>query len=188
MSGGHFDYYQHHINEIADKLERDIADIEYGRNIGTVKKKNVYAYLINDNGRKEWPNWLMHKCSLYDNSKDLIESLKEDEYFFEDDGRYFIYDYRGSYEMIIYDGEDDVFADGKWHREINDLEVFEELKKGLKIIKTAAIYAQRIDWLLSDDDGEDSFKKRLKEELEELDSKPLIDYEYWNSIIEENEY
>lgn len=188
MSGGHFDYYQHHINEIADELERDIADIEYGRNIGTVKKKNVYAYLIDDSGRKEWPNWLMYKCRLYDNSKDLIESLKEDEYFFEEDGRYFIYDYRGSYEMIIYDGEDDVFADGKWHREVDDLEVLEELKKGLKIIKTAAIYAQRIDWLFSGDDGEDSFKRRLKEELEELDSKPLIDYEYWNSIIEENVY
>ena len=188
MSGGHFDYYQHHINEIADKLERDIADIEYGRNIGTVKKKNVCAHLIDNSGRKEWPNWLMHKCSLYDNSKDLIESLKEDEYFFEEDGRYFIYDYRGSYEMIISDCESEEYADGKWHREVNDLEVLEELKKGLKIIKTAAIYAQRIDWLLSDDDGEESFKRRLKEELEELDSKPLIDYEYWNSIIEENIY
>jgi hypothetical protein len=82
MSGGHFDYYQHHINEIADKLERDIADIEYGRNIGTVKKKNVGAHLIDVySGRKEWPNWLIHKCRLYDNSKDLIESLKKDEYF-----------------------------------------------------------------------------------------------------------
>ena len=30
--------------------------------------------------------------------------------------------------------------------------------------------------------------EQLKEELEELDSKPLIDYEYWNRVIEENEY
>jgi hypothetical protein len=32
----------------------------------------------------------------------------------------------------------------------------------------AEIYAQRIDWLLSGDDGEDSFRKRLKEDLERL--------------------
>ena len=35
-------------------------------------------------------------------------------------------------------------------------------------------------------DGEDSFKKRLKEELAELESKPLIDYEYWKQVFEEN--
>lgn len=186
MSGGHFDYYQHHINEIADKLERDIADIEYGRNIGTVKKKNVCAHLIDVySGRKEWPNWLIHKCSLYDNSKDLIESLKKDEYFFEKDGKYFIDDYRGLYEIIISDCESEEYADGKWYFEIEDDCVLEEFKKGLKILKTAAIYAQRIDWFLSGDDGEESFKRRLKEELEELENKPLIDYENCNKIIEE---
>lgn len=34
--------------------------------------------------------------------------------------------------------------------------------------KKAYIYAQRIDWLLSGDDGEKSFHKRLKEELQQL--------------------
>jgi hypothetical protein len=32
----------------------------------------------------------------------------------------------------------------------------------------AQIYAQRIDWLISGDDGEDSFRERLKEDLEKL--------------------
>jgi hypothetical protein len=35
-------------------------------------------------------------------------------------------------------------------------------------LKKAQIYAQRIDWLVSGDDGEDSFHRRLKEELKEL--------------------
>jgi hypothetical protein len=35
----------------------------------------------------------------------------------------------------------------------------------------AEIYAQRIDWLLSGDDGEDSFRERLKEDLEKLKQK-----------------
>ena len=44
-----------------------------------------------------------------------------------------------------------------------------EFRKGLDYLRKAYIYAQRIDWLLSGDDGEDSFHERLKEELEELE-------------------
>ena len=50
-------------------------------------------------------------------------------------------------------------------------ETIKELKKGLAILRKAYIYAQRIDWLLSGDDGEDSFHRRLKEELDNLKSK-----------------
>ena len=50
-------------------------------------------------------------------------------------------------------------------------ETIKEFKKGLAILRKAYIYAQRIDWLLSDDDGEESFHKRLKEELDNLKNK-----------------
>jgi len=40
-----------------------------------------------------------------------------------------------------------------------------EFKNGIEILKKASIYAQRIDWLLSGDDGVESFHERLKEEL-----------------------
>jgi hypothetical protein len=46
-------------------------------------------------------------------------------------------------------------------------EVIAEFKKGVEYLRLAAIYAQRIDWLLSGDDGEESFLERLKEELDE---------------------
>jgi hypothetical protein len=39
----------------------------------------------------------------------------------------------------------------------------------MKVLRVAAVYAQRIDWLLSGDDGEESFLKRLKEELGQLE-------------------
>ena len=186
MSGGHFDYQQYRIEEIANKLEMDIADVEYGRKIGTVKKKYVCGHLVNIyNGRKEWPEWLMSKCRMYDNLKDLLKALKKETGFHEKDGKYFIDDGYNLYEVVIYEGESEEYVDGKWHREVEDPEVLEEFKKGLKILKTAAIYAQRIDWLLSGDDGEESFKRRLKEELDELESKPLIDYEECYKIIEE---
>lgn len=50
-------------------------------------------------------------------------------------------------------------------------ETIKEFKKGIKILKMAEIYAQRIDWLLSGDDGEDSFHSSLKHDLEELKRK-----------------
>jgi hypothetical protein len=47
-------------------------------------------------------------------------------------------------------------------------DVIEEFKKGVDILRKAQIYAQRIDWLISGDDGEESFHKRLKEDLDKL--------------------
>lgn len=47
-------------------------------------------------------------------------------------------------------------------------ETIEEFKKGIEYLKIAQVYAQRIDWLLSCDDSEESFHKRLKQDLNEL--------------------
>jgi MoxR-like ATPase len=47
-------------------------------------------------------------------------------------------------------------------------EVIEKFKEGVQLLRKAQIYAHRIDYLLSSDDGEESFLKRLKEELDKL--------------------
>lgn len=41
-------------------------------------------------------------------------------------------------------------------------------KIAVDLLRSAAIYVQRIDWLVSGDDGEDSFHRRLKNDLEKL--------------------
>ena len=41
-------------------------------------------------------------------------------------------------------------------------------KDGIEVLKKAEIYAQRIDWYLSGDDGEDSLVSRLKSDLDKL--------------------
>jgi hypothetical protein len=48
-------------------------------------------------------------------------------------------------------------------------ETLDEFKKGVKLLKQAEVYAQRIDWFLSGDDGEETFHERLKEDLEKLE-------------------
>ena len=45
-------------------------------------------------------------------------------------------------------------------------ETMAEFRKAFIILRQAHIYVQRIDWLVSGDDGEDSFHRRLKNELE----------------------
>ena len=47
-------------------------------------------------------------------------------------------------------------------------ETIAEFRKGLKALRQAEVYAQRIDWLVSGDDGEDSFHRRLAEDLAKL--------------------
>tara|TARA_R110000868_G_C10331343_1_gene714242 strand:+ start:148 stop:465 length:318 start_codon:yes stop_codon:yes gene_type:complete len=103
MSGGHFDYGQYKIQEIADSVEG----------------------VISRNGKKktELNNWERDNCK------------ENSEYAF--------------------------------HKKYSD-EVIKEFKKGLKALRKAYIYAQRIDWLVSGDDGEESFIERLNKELEEL--------------------
>lgn len=88
MSGGHFDYWQYHIGEIANKIEEAIES-----------------------------------------------NNKEDEYGFA---------YR--------------FTD----------RTIQHFKDGVEALKKAQIYAHRIDWLLSGDDGEAEFEDRLKKELKEI--------------------
>lgn len=48
---------------------------------------------------------------------------------------------------------------------IYNSEVIAKFKLAVDALRTAEIYANRIDWLVSGDDGEDSFLERLQKEL-----------------------
>ena len=71
-------------------------------------------------------------------------------------------------EQLIIDNdstEEDEWGYSKGHH--YSPETIAKFKKGLDILRKAQIYAQRIDWLVSGDDGEDSFHRRLKNDLME---------------------
>jgi TFIIF-interacting CTD phosphatase-like protein len=53
------------------------------------------------------------------------------------------------------------------HHQLRD-EIITEFKNAYEILRKAEIYAQRIDWYLAGDDGEDSFLERLEDELDIL--------------------
>lgn len=54
-----------------------------------------------------------------------------------------------------------------------------EFRKAVEYLRRAYVYAHRIDWLLSGDDGEETFHERLRQDLEALkrenaDKVPLV--------------
>lgn len=60
-------------------------------------------------------------------------------------------------------------------------EILREFKECVRLCKLASAYVQRIDWLISGDDSESCFHRRLKEDVEkiELEMKQL-DEKNWN--------
>ena len=47
-------------------------------------------------------------------------------------------------------------------------EIQEKFEEALKALRIAEIYAQRVDWYLSGDDGEESFLQRLSSDLSKI--------------------
>jgi hypothetical protein len=47
-------------------------------------------------------------------------------------------------------------------------DIIQEFEKAVELLKLTKIYVNRIDYLLAGDDGEESFRTRLKEELSKI--------------------
>ena len=98
--------------------------------------------------------------NMIDSIEDLIENNGRPKTEQElKDGSWGYNNYKEYYE--IYPGE------RFWHRYPD--EVIEEFKKGLTYLKISYVYAKRIDWLVSGDDGAESFLKRLEKELSDIE-------------------
>ena len=76
-----------------------------------------------------------------------------------DYAQYKIGDIADSIEQLIYNNNSED-SDGRYSDE-----TISEFRTAVRLLKRAEIYAQRIDWLVSGDDGEDSFHKRLALDL-----------------------
>lgn len=170
MSGGYFDYSQWRITEIADKIEH-IVEKETAPRPPVVKKKNLIAWVCNGNSRYLHPT-LTTSIEREHQRYKLHEDVREITDIVTDGIRrsFTATDYNDfRYEVTEWESEHYYDKDGGevWYADYSS-ETIEEFKKAVNIIRQAAVYAQRIDWLLSGDDGEDTFHKRLKEELSKL--------------------
>lgn len=75
-----------------------------------------------------------------------------------------------SIEQVIRDWEEQKKSEYedrvKW--DFKDPSTILELYNAITLIRKASVYAHRIDYLLSADDGEESFHKRLKEDMKNI--------------------
>jgi hypothetical protein len=78
--------------------------------------------------------------------------------------------------QIVTDIEDEIYYnDSEEVNEYNEKrgngfseDTMQEFKLAVWYLKQALVYTQRIDWLLSGDDGEETFHERLKKDLGKL--------------------
>jgi hypothetical protein len=91
------------------------------------------------------------KDYVYGREVDDVEEYIEDHYLDGDDREYII----GTHHTVpnICDYSEDTIK---------------EFKQAIDILKKAEVYTQRIDWLLSGDDSEETFHSRLKEDLNKI--------------------
>ncbi len=73
---------------------------------------------------------------------------------------YHIRDIARQIEEIIRDNEE---------RPVYDADTINHFRETVKLLHRADVMVHRIDWMISGDDGEDTFHKRLREDLERLE-------------------
>ena len=66
-----------------------------------------------------------------------------------------------------YDENGNLYEHSRFYYGFSD-DTIERFKEAVDLLKRAEIYVHRIDYLLSSDDGEQTFHERLKKDLEEL--------------------
>jgi len=74
----------------------------------------------------------------------------------------------GYNQYLIEDIADEIEREIERDGDMIPSRVLDEFHNGVKALRKAAVYAQRIDWLLSGDDSPETFLERLAEDLEEL--------------------
>ena len=166
MSGGHFDYQQYHIEDIANSIEREIEEATKPKP-PKVWKEGVTVF-------KKIDDW--HSVGIYKGFKtydEAVKHLKKDKAYkfvreYEKDERRIAEFMEGEKMVEVRETKYQEYEDDEYYPEYTD-ETIQIFKDAVKILRKAAVYANRIDWFLSGDDGEDNLKERLKKELKELE-------------------
>lgn len=173
MSGGAFDYIQYRIDDIITRIEREIHDATRPRPATqTIKYTPVYE-MITASGSVRLEYHPINHCKDLDEARKFIKKNKikviedkGDRIFFEENGKT-RYTYAVQYEEYPDEYDEHGHQVYPYYPDYTE-ETLQEFRNGVEILRKAYVYTQRIDWLLSGDDGEDSFHRRLKDELEIL--------------------
>lgn len=184
MSGGHFDYQQWRIHEIADTIERDIARAL--RPKPAMVHEDYWVIDEMESPHSYHSTGHYHTFSSYEEAESFLLSRgdivnAEQKYA---DGSFFKNGtvFQSTRRCMKGTADDDqtpvlyvirhcVFDHYPYDVDVLELndETIETMKEAYRQIRIAGIYADRVDWMMSGDDGEDTMQERLKEELAALE-------------------
>ena len=178
MSGGAFDYIQYRIDDIIERIEKEIHDAVKPRPAThTVKYTPVYEKISETCSCRLEYHPINH-CEDLDEVGEIIKKNKikviedkGDRIIFEENGKT-RYTYAVQYEEYPPEIDENGYTIYPYYPDYTE-DTIAQLRKGVEILKQARVYVRRIDCLLCGDDEEDSFHERLNEELEELNNDDL---------------
>jgi len=109
-----------------------------------------------------------------DIANEILELIRNNEKGWES------YSGADTYEIFGYNENGEIREKPEgWQRYSN--KTIKQFQLGYAMCRMAGVFAQRIDWLVSDDDGEESFYKRLTEELDKVNEEiEKLDKINWN--------
>lgn len=166
MSGGAFDYVQYRLKDITNRIENEVYHATKER------PKKVKRHSVSMREKVSEGHYI-YNIRFY---KYEFQSIKEAKEYFTKNRNYKILDEKEDF-LLIEDINGKIYEVHYFEYEEYEIEDYypdysketlQEFKNAIKILKQAEIYAQRIDWLISGDDSEETFHKRLKKELNEL--------------------
>lgn len=181
MSGGHFDYKQFWNREISDTIERDIAralrpkPAMVHEDYWVIDKMDsIGSYYIYPRYSMEFVSYEEAEAYLMQHEEVERAESKYAERFFKND---VTFQSKVEYMKGTVDGEKIpvmfaihhcVYDRYPYDADVLELEdsTLETMKEAYRQLRIAEIYAQRVDWMMSGDDSEDTLQKRLQEELQ----------------------
>lgn len=185
MSGGHFDYQQYHIGEIAQTIANDIARALKPK--PEMVHEDYWIINVSDNPGSYhiYPSFYVtfdsyEKAEAYLHRNDNVESIEsghpyadifKGDILFQSKNSYMMRTPAGEQIPVLYGIHHCVFDHYPYDMDVLELsdETIETMKEAYKNLRIAQIYAQRIDWMMSGDDGEETMQARLKDDLEEFE-------------------
>ena len=182
MSGGYFDRNIYAIGEIAASIERDIARAlrpkpeKVHEDYWTIYEHDSpcscrffggWGYMTFDK-YEEAESFLLSRKGIVKAEERYIDRRRfEDDVVFQSTDSYMDETPDEEHIPVLYTIHHcvyDHYPDDADVLELTD-ETIETMKEAYRQIRIAEIYATRIDWMMSGDDGEESFRERIKEDL-----------------------
>lgn len=173
MSGGHFDYKQYCIGDIADSIVTEIARAMRPLPPPTIRKGVVSKLKTGENSYTYDGRYWNYFKSI-DQVKEYFSRLGRgtkilsEETLPNGEKSITIFHKRSKETRVFTSYTEEVYLDEDgeeiYQPEYTE-ETIKEFKNAIRTLRMAQVYAQRADWLISGDDGEESFHERLAEDL-----------------------